>query len=318
MNDFELNTTLSNLKDLLASDLSPYDAVYLGNIYCRLYEDNFLERLDDLKEGIARVKDLGLRAYITSYAAPRNDFLPKIRKALAVAASSGADAVEVHNLGVLYTVHEEFPELPVHIGGFANVYTDAGAFVLKEFGARRIMPNYELSLEEINQLIQAVDLPAELLLHGKMPLGISDYCFLLEYEERWGIKCPTLCQRDLFLKQGEWAMRSVGKGVMSGKDVCLLEHLPALFNSGHRVFRIEAAYETPAYRLEIAKVYREALNCALSDEPYVMEEEWWEIIRGHARVGLCNGFYFGKTGMDYLEAKPEAVASFLKRPVPQD
>jgi len=318
MNSFELNTTISNLKDLLASDLSPYDAVYLGNIYCRLYEDNFLERLDDLKEGIARVKDLGKKAYVTSYAAPRNDFLPKIRKMLAGAASWGADAVEVHNLGVLRIVHEEFPELTVHIGGFANVYTDAGAFVLKEFGARRITPNYELSLEEINHLTRAVDLPAELLLHGKMPLGISDYCFLLEYEERWGIRCPTLCQMDLFLKQGEWAMRSAGKGVMSGKDVCMLEHLPTLLASGHRIFRIEAAYETPVYRAEIARVYREALGRLSSGEPYEMEEGWWKVIRQHARVGLCNGFYFGKTGMDYLPARPEAVASLLRRPAPWD
>lgn len=318
MKGFELNTTISNLKDLLASDLSPYDAVYLGNIYCRLYEENFLERLDDLREGIGRVKDLGKKAYVTSYAAPRNDFLPKIRKMLAVAASCGADAVEVHNLGVLHIVHEEFPELPVHIGGFANVYTDAGAQVLREFGARRITPNYELNLEEINHLTRTVNLPAELLLHGKMPLGISDYCFLLEYEEQWGIRCPTLCQMDLLLKQGEWAMRSAGKGIMSGKDVCMLEHLPTLLASGHRIFRIEAAYETPVYRAEIAKVYREALGRLLSGEPYGMEEGWWEVIRGHTRVGLCNGFYFGKTGMDYLTARPEAVASLLKRPVPWD
>lgn len=309
VNDFELNTTISNLRDLLVSDLSPYDAIYLGNIYCRLYEDNLLERLDDLKEAIERVKDLGLKAYVTSYAAPRNDFLSKIRKALETAASAPADAVEVHNLGVLYMVHKEFPDLKIHIGGFANVYTDAGALVLKEYGAKRITPNYELSLEEIDQLIQAVDLPAELILHGKMPLGISDYCFLLEYEARWGITCPTLCQQDLFLKQGDWAMRSAGKGVMSGKDVCMLEHLPSLIASGHRVFRIEAAYETPAYRFEIAKVYREALKRTLSGGPYMVEEGWWETVRGHAQIGLCNGFYFGKTGQDYAPRLGSFVVS---------
>jgi len=315
---FELNTTISNLRDLLQSDLSPYDAVYLGNIYCREYEANFLERPHDLREGIARVKDLGLQAYVTSYAAPRNSFFSKIHKVLEAAASAGADAVEVHNMGVLRVVHEEFPELEVHIGGFANVYTDAGALVLKEYGVRRIMPNYELSLEEVTQLTQAVRLPAELLLHGKMPLGISDYCFLLEYEERWGITCPTLCQQHLFLRQGDWAMRSAGKGVMSGKDVCMLEHLPLLLASGHRIFRIEAAYETPAYRLEIAQVYREALERALSGASSVMEKSWWDILQGHARIGLCNGFYFGKTGMEYLGVRPEAMASFLRRPMPED
>ncbi len=47
---FELNTSISNLRDLRASDLGPYDAVYLGNIYCRLYEANLLERPGELQD----------------------------------------------------------------------------------------------------------------------------------------------------------------------------------------------------------------------------------------------------------------------------
>src|ERR1039458_10255668 len=97
MGSFELNTTISNLRSLLESDLSAYDAVYLGNIYCRLFEDNFLERMDDLKEGITRVKDQGLRAYVTSYAAPRNEALPKVQLALETAAAAGAEAGEGQN-----------------------------------------------------------------------------------------------------------------------------------------------------------------------------------------------------------------------------
>ena len=132
MSTFELNTTISNLRSLRESDLRAYDAVYLGNIYCRIFEDNFLERLADLRTGIAQVKEQGLRAYVTSYAAPRNDSLAKVQKALETAVEAGADAIEVHNLGVLRMVHEQFPNMPVHVGGFANVYTDAGAAVLKE------------------------------------------------------------------------------------------------------------------------------------------------------------------------------------------
>src|ERR1019366_3291321 len=94
MNAFELNTTIANLRDLQASDLTDYDGVYLGDIYCRLYESNFLE---------------------------------KVRKMLEASVAAGAEAVEVHNLGILRIAHEEFPELPVHVGGFANIYTAAGA-----------------------------------------------------------------------------------------------------------------------------------------------------------------------------------------------
>jgi putative protease len=307
----ELNTSIANLRDLTASDLGPYDAIYLGDIYCRLYEANFLERPGDLREGLSILKDRGKLAYVTSYAAPRNDFLPKIRRMLEVAARAGAQAVEVHSLGVLKIAHEEFPELAAHVGGFANVYTDAGVEVLRGFGAVRITPNYELSLEEIRQVAVSCGVPMEILIHGKLPLGISDYCFLLEYEEKWGIPCPDLCQKDLFLRQGDWAMKTVGKGILSGKDVCMLEHLPRLLADGHRAFRVETLSETPAYRAQVGAVYREALTRSLEGGE-VQDAHWWEVLRSHARVGLCNGFYFGKSGMEYAGVRPEAVGSFLQ------
>ena len=310
MNQFELNTTIANLRDLRESDLRDYDAVYLGDIYCRIYEANFLEHLGDLKEGLHILQDQGKRAYVTTYAAPRNDFLPKVRKMLEVSATAGAQAVEIHNLGILKIAHDEFRELPVHIGGFANVYTDAGAEALRGFGAVRFTPNYELSLDEIHEITTACDAPMELLVHGKMPLGISDYCFLLEYEEKWGIKCPDLCQKELFLKQGDWAMKSVGKGILSGKDVCMLEHLPRLLAEGHRYFRIETVSESPAYRREVASVYRAALDRTIGGDGAV-DEGWWETLQRHARIGLCNGFYFGRSGMDYAGIRPDAIGSLL-------
>jgi len=310
MSRYELNTTIANLRDLRASDLRDYDGVYLGDIYCRLYEANFLEQLGDLREGLRILKEQGKRAYVTTYAAPRNDFLLKVRKMLETAAAAGAEAVEVHNLGILKIAHEEFPQLPVHIGGFANVYTAAGIDVLRGFGAVRFTPNYELSLDEIREITSTSDSPMELLVHGKMPLGISDYCFLLEYEEAWGVKCPDLCQNELFLKQGDWAMKTLGKGILSGKDVCMLEHLPRLLADGHRYFRIEALSETPAYRSEVAAVYRAALRRAASGDG-TADEAGWETLRRHARIGLCNGFYFGKSGMDYAGIRPEAMGSFL-------
>ena len=190
------------------------------------------------------------------------------------------------------------------------MYTAPGVEVLREFGAVRFTPNYELSLDEINEITTACGAPMELLVHGKMPLGISDYCFLLDYEEKWGVKCPDLCQKELFLKQGDWAMKSVGKGILSGKDVCMLEHLPRLLAEGHRYFRIETVSETPGYRSEVAAVYRAALDRVAAGDGEV-NEGWWETVRRHARIGLCNGFYFGRSGMDYAGVRPDAIGSLL-------
>jgi putative protease len=296
---FELTTSVSNLRQLRASDLAAYDAVYLGNIYCRLYEGNLLERPAELREAIRVARDQGRQAYLTTYGAPRNDALQVVRGALEVAAAEGAAAVEVHSVGLLKLVHDEFPGLPIHVGNFAHVYTDVGADVLKAFGATRIAPHYELTLDEVDEIARSCGLPLELLVHGKMPLGVSEFCILLEYEATWGVGCPDLCQQEVFLRKEGWGLKSVGKGVLSGRDVCMLEHLPRLLASGHRHFRIETLSESPAYRAAIGAVYREALSRAMAGNGRP-EPQWWQAIRDHARLGLCNGFYFGQSGMDYV------------------
>ena len=55
----------------------------------------------------------------------------------------------------------------------------------------------------------------------------------------WHERDLSQSEKPLFLKQGDWAMRSVGKGVLSGKDVCVLEHFqhssrPGTMSSGSR------------------------------------------------------------------------------------
>ncbi len=106
-------------------------------------------------------------------------------------------------------------------------------------------------------------------------------------------------------------MKSLGKGILSGKDVCMLEHLPRLLADSHRHFRIETLSETPEYRREVGVVYREALSQAM-EGTVEQDERWWNVVRAHARIGLCNGFYFGKSGMDYAGIRPDAVGPFLQ------
>jgi putative protease len=296
---FELTTSISSLRHLRESDLEPYDAVYLGNLHCSRYEGNLVERPSDLREASGVVRDLGRHAYVTTYAAVRRDGLRAVRAALETAAAAGAAAVEVHAPGLVQLVREELPGLAVHAGSFANVYTDLGAQLLKGFGVTRIAPSHELTLDELDAMARAGGIPLEPVVHGKVPLGASDHCILLDHETRWGVRCPDLCQQDVFLRRDDWALKSVGTGVLSGHDVCLLEHLPRLVAAGHRHFRVEALSESPAYRRDVGRVYRAAITRALGGESG-MDPGWWQVLRGHAKLGLCNGFAFGRSGMEYV------------------
>lgn len=306
----ELIATVASPRELSGTDLGPYDAVCLGNPYCRRVEGNFAEEVALLPEAVSALHKAGKKAYVTTPAAPRGRDLPHVERLIEAAGEAGADALEVHNMGVLRLLREKGNPLPAHMGAFANVYTHLTAQVMKDYGAVRIRPNAEVSLKEMEIIAREAGVEVEVLVHGKVPLGVTDKCSLLTEPEDTDPKCPSACREEHWLTTRQWVLKTVGKGVLSGRDMCMLEHMPRLLSEGFSAFKIEGLYETAAYRSEIGKVYREALVLAASGDEYQVRPAWAETVRRHSREGLCNGYYFGKTGRLYVgtvlqEAKPK-------------
>ncbi len=304
----ELVLTVSSPQELSGTDLRAYDAVCLGNPYCRRVAGNYSDDLAALAAAVPALHRAGKKAYVTSPAAPRGRDLSRVAALIDAAAAAGADALEVHNMGVLRILREKRNPLPAHMGAFANVYTHLAARVMRDYGAVRVRPNAEVSLAEMGTIAAEGGVEVEILAHGKIPLGVNEKCFLLSGPEGEDPNCPAACRDEHWLaarrgaggRDGNWVLKTVGKGVLSGKDMCMIEHLPRLLADGFRVFRIEGLYETAAYRSEIGAVYREALEVAASPKPYAVRPGWADTIRRHSRRGLCNGYYFGQTGRLYV------------------
>ncbi|MGA6994565.1 MAG: peptidase U32 family protein [Candidatus Deferrimicrobiaceae bacterium] len=309
---FELVLTVPSPRALADTDLSPYDAVCLGNTYCRRVEGNFAEDLGLLPDAVATLHAAGKKAYLTSPAAPRGHDMPQVKRLIDAAASAGADALEIHNMGVLRVLREKGIPLPAHMWAFANVYTHLSAKVMRDYGAVRVRPNAEVSLEEMAVIARDAGVEVEVLAHGKIPLGITEKCFLLEGPEGEDPKCPSACREEHWLTAGSprgarersgagaWVLKNVGKGILSGKDMCAIEHLPRLLSGGFRIFRVEGLYESAAYRSEVGAVYREAFALASSGREYALRPEWGRTLAKHSRNGFCNGYYFGGSGQTYV------------------
>jgi U32 family peptidase len=284
--------------------------VCLGSPYCRRVEGNYAEALDLLPGVVSRLHAEGKRAYVTTPAVPREADLPHVARLVDAAAAAGADALEIHNMGVLRIVREKGRPVPAHMGAYANVYTHLAAAVMRDAGAVRVRPNAEVSLEEMAILAREAGVEVEVLIHGKIPLGVTDHCFLLKEPEESDPNCPSACGEVHWLTSRQWVLKTVGKGVLSGRDMCLLEHLPQLVADGFRVFRVEGLYETAAYRSEIGAAYREALARAFAGGEVALEDRWVDAARRHAPRGLCNGYAFGTAGRAYVgtvlqDANPE-------------
>ncbi len=304
----ELVLTVSSPQELSGTDLRPYDAVCLGNPYCRRVAGNYADDFAALREAVSALHAAGKRAYVTSPAAPRGRDLPRVAELIDAAAAAGADALEVHNMGVLRILRGKGNPLPAHMGAFANVYTHLAARVMRDYGAVRVRPNAEVSLDEMRTIAADGGVEVEILVHGKIPLGVNESCFLLSEAEAEDPNCPAACGEEHWLsasrggrgREEGWVLKTVGKGILSGKDMCMIEHLPRLLEENFGIFRVEGLYESPAYRSEIGAVYREALEAVSSPGSYAVRPGWAETIRRHCRHGLCNGYYFGKTGRLYV------------------
>ncbi len=304
----ELVLTVSSPQELSGTDLRPYDSVCLGNPYCRRVAGNYADDFAALRDAVSAVHGAGKKAYVTSPAAPRGRDLSRVGELIEAAAAAGADAIEVHNMGVLRILRGQGNPLPAHMGAFANVYTHLGARVMRDYGAVRVRPNAEVSLDEMRTIAAEGGVEVEILVHGKIALGVNEACFLLSSPEGEDPSCPAACTREHWLSASRggrggaegWVLKTVGKGILSGKDMCMIEHLPRLLERGFGIFRVEGLYESSAYRSEIGAVYREALEAAAAPGPYAVRPAWADAIRRHSPRGLCNGYYFGKTGRLYV------------------
>ncbi len=294
---FELSARIENLDRLTGSILDAYHAIYLGDPTCPLVPGNFSSSPENLVEGVRVVNSMGKKAFLSLYAEPRNEDLSWLDELLDAAEDAGVDALEVHNLGTLRMIKEKGIEIPVHIGPFANLYTAQTASLLARWGATRVAPNPELSFSEIVALKEGGSVEVVLQAHGKLPLGIAETCFLLEYRQG---ECADVCFEPCWLSSGRWKLKNIGRATLSGKDYCLLEYLGTFYWKGFRCFTVMTLRESPQYIERVGAIYRAALNRISQGIDDYLEPGERNELGSLSPEGFCNGYLFRRAGHRYI------------------
>jgi|Deesub1362B_J571_1020462.scaffolds.fasta_scaffold00304_31 putative protease len=288
--DPELVTNVPTLESMSECSLKHYDAVYLGMPYCWEYEGNLISNHDDLGAAVEMLRAMKKKVYVSTFAAPRNKDLKHVFSLIDKAVELEVDAVESTNYGVIRHITKEYPDVRVHTGGLTNIYTSATAELLYSMGVERVMPAYELPIEDIRK-IKDVGLEVEVVVHGKIPLGISHDCFLKSFADKTGKDCPYICKEEFWFRSDDLVLKPFGSATLSGKDVCMYEHIEKL--DFVDAMRIEAISERIGYRDVVGEIYRRRINEGYSTEDFGRLKEM-------AKNGICNGFYFNKAGQDYI------------------
>ncbi len=301
----ELSAAVATADILAETELDDLDSVYLGQPYCLKVSGNLLRNLDELSDSIKMIQLSGRRAYVTTPIIPESKDFDSVEAIVSRAAAFGADAVEIHDAGVLRWTRKNFPDLPVHLSSFLNIYQPETAIFYKDMGVTRIVPANELLESEVELIKEQVErIEFAVPVHGSLPLGMAYSCLLrrnLPGEEM--DPCRQQCAEVHDLDMGDWKMRCVGTSLVSADDFSMIEFMPALISEGFDGFRLETHFDEAERISEIANIYRNALVEMASRGDYPAND-----LKRHLQEvcgDLSNGWRYGLSGKDYISSLDE-------------
>ena len=303
----ELLAPAGGIEQLKAAVRFGADAVYLGaqKFGLRAFASNFGK--SELEKAVGFAHENGTRVYVTINAFVYDDDVDSVKETILEVSKSGADAAIISDYAVLSLAKDIAPDLPLHISTQANTLSSITAKHWYDLGASRIILARELSLDRIKTM--RANLPEELELeafvHGAMCASYSGRCVLSNHmsgrDANQG-ECAQPCRWRYALVEEKRPGKYLpiyedkrGTYIYSANDLCMIDHMDALCESGIASLKIEGRMKTDFYVATVTGAYRRAIDLYCADpKAYHTEKDalYGEICRTSHRP-LSTGFYFG-------------------------
>lgn len=277
------------------------DAVYFGIADLSLRARTNSLTLKDVPKFVLKCHEYGIKAYMTINSVIYNDDLKIAEKLVKKAKEAKVDAIIVWDLAVIEIAKKE--KIPFIISTQANVSNYKTAEFYKKLGAKRVVLARELTLKQIKEIKQKVNIEIETFVHGAMCVAISGRCVLSAYLFNKSSNCGACAQpcRKLWKLSDDKGneFETEGKYFLNAKDLCMIEFVPELIKAGIDSFKIEGRRRDPKYIEVTAKCYREAVD-AYYNKTFTKEkvEAWKEQLVKVYNRGFSTGFYFGEPGKE--------------------
>lgn len=287
------------------------DAVYIGGeaFSLRVAAENF--SLEDMKEGLKYAHDRGKKVYLTANIIAHNRDLDKFKEYIRQIRPLGFDAVLIADLGLFDIMREIAPENPIHVSTQANNTNYATANAWHKLGAERVVLGREMSFKEIAEFREKIspELELEAFVHGAMCISYSGRCLLSSYMTGRNSNvgaCAHPCRWNYSLveekRPGEYFdvfENERGSFIFNSKDLCTIEHIPELIESGISSLKIEGRVKTSFYVATVVGAYRREIDRYFADpKNYEFNREELEELCKVSHRPYTTGFYFGAPGSD--------------------
>ncbi len=299
----ELLAPAGNIEKLETAIYYGADAVYLAgkDFSLRNFSENFT--LDELHKAVKFAHDQGIKVYVACNTYSRNPEQKAIGKYLKELGKISPDAVIISDPGILMEASKIIPQIPLHLSTQANTTNYKTVMFWEKLGIKRINIARELSLKEIKGIVSRSSIEIEAFAHGSMCISYSGRCLLSSFMTNRSSnlgECSHPCRWKYAVveekRPGQYypiAENKNGTYIFNSKDLCMIEYIPEIIESGLSSLKIEGRMKGINYVASTVKVYREAIDSYYENpDSFKLQKYWIEELNRISHRGYCTGFYF--------------------------
>lgn len=272
---------------------APVDIVYLGETVC---SRRHLLRLQDYLDMAERLAAAGKEVVLSTQTLieSENDL-----KTLRKIADNEKFRVEANDMGAVRLLANKIPFVA---GSTLNVFNPQTLDLLAGLGATRWVMPVEMSREALASVKGncQTNLETEIFAYGRLPLAFSARCFTARHHNLQKDDCQFKCleyENGLTLKtrEGQPFLNLNGIQTQSALVHNLIGDMNTLQDAGIDVVRVSPqAHHTG----EIVRLFREGMEQRLTPDQALSQ------IEGLMPAASCNGYWYGKPGLDFIRNNP--------------
>ncbi len=264
--------------------------------------------LGDLEEIAQKCAERGVKSYLTLNAIIYNHDLSLIKTVVNRVKEAGISAIIASDQAVIGYAKSQ--DVDVHISTQLNV-TNIETVKFYSLFANVMVLSRELSLRQVKEICDGVIeedvrgpngelIKIEVFGHGALCMAVSGKCYLSLHTSNSSANrgaCVQNCRRKykvIDLEDGH-ELEIDNEYIMSPKDLCTVDFLDQLVDTGISVLKIEGRGRAPEYVATTIKCYREAID-ACNDGTYseVKVKDWMSRLETVYNRGFWGGYFLGQ------------------------
>ncbi len=311
--ELEIMAPAGNFECLMAAIEGGADSVYfgVGNLNMRSHSANNFQP-EDLAEVVKICRQYGVKTYLTLNIVLYQEDIQPAHEALDAAKAAGVDAVIASDMAAIMYCRQIGME--VHISTQLSISNAEALRFYSQFADVVVLAR-ELNLHQVKDIYETILrdnitgpsgklVRIEMFAHGALCMAISGKCYLSL--QTYGASanrgaCYQLCRRGYEVTDLETGnqLNIDNKYIMSPKDLCTIEFMDKIIDSGVKVFKIEGRARSAEYVKRCANCYRRAAD-AVCDGTYTPElasslkTELSEVFNRGFWDGYYQGAYLGE------------------------